>query len=78
MHDLDLVAFPQYAIAVVLSRDDLAVHFHGDPPLTESEPADQIRNGQACGQRLCLAVDDHVHARTIVISGYLYNFGTIW
>ena len=78
MHDLDLVAFPQYAVAVVLSRDDLAVHFDGDPLLAESELADQIRDGQACGQRLCLAVDDHVHAGTIVISGYLYNFGTIW
>jgi hypothetical protein len=78
MHDLDLVAFSQYAVAVVLSRDDLAVHFHGDPSLVESELAEQIRYGQACGQRLCLAVDDHVHARTIVISGYLYNFGTIW
>ena len=78
MHDLDLVAFPQYAVAVVLSRDDLAVHFHRYPPLAESELAEQIRDGQTRRQCLCLAVEDHVHPRTIVVSGYLYNFGTIW
>lgn len=78
MHDLDLIAFAQRALAVALPRDDFAIQFHGDAALVESELANQIRDGQARRERLCLAVDDHVHTKTILISGYLYNFGTIW
>jgi hypothetical protein len=40
--------------------------------------ANQIGNRQAFGERVWFAVDDHVHAKNIMISGYLYNLGTIW
>ncbi len=78
MHDLNLVAFSERTVPVPLAGKDFAVQFHRNTSLIEPEMADQLRNGQARGENLCLAIDDHVHAKTILISGYLYNLGPIW
>lgn len=78
MHDLNAVAVPKYARTVIVAGDDLAIQFDRDPSLVESELADQIGDRQAFGEPLWFAVDDHVHTKNIMISGYLYNLGAIW
>ena len=78
MHDFDAVAFAQGADVVVLPHENFVVQFNGDPSLVEPELADQVCDRQACGERVCLAIDDHVHAENILISAHLYNLGTIW
>ncbi len=78
VHDLDLIALLQGASAVLLAGDDLAVQLDRDASLVEAELIDHIRDGLPWIDRLCLAVDDHAHAQTILISAYLYNVGAFW
>ena len=78
MHDLDLITFYQSAGAVLLARDDRPIHFYGNAPLVQSELGDQISDREPVAERVRLAVEEYVHAETIVVSGCLYNLGTIW
>ncbi|MBP1685480.1 MAG: hypothetical protein H6Q33_1623 [Deltaproteobacteria bacterium] len=78
MHDLDAVAVGKHQAAVIFPRDDFPIEFHGDPPLTESELRNEIGYRHSLGERVRLAIDDYLHAKNIVISGYLYNVEAIW
>ncbi len=78
MNDLDLVTLVQGPGRIVCAGDDLPVHLDGDPALLETELSHQVGEREALRQLLCLTVDDHAHAATLVVSLRLYNVGTIW
>ena len=78
MHDLHAVAVRQPPATVLLPGDDYTIQFNGNPSLVQPEPADEIGNRCARGERVRLAIDEHLHDKNIVISRYLYNVGTIW
>ncbi len=78
VHDLNAVSVREHQTVIRIAPDDCAIVFHGNPPLAESEPRDEFGYRHALVQRVRFAIDDHLHAKNIVISGYLYNVGTIW
>jgi hypothetical protein len=78
MHDLDVIPVRQDAAAVLFARNDFTVQLDHDASLVDAELVNEIGDRAPFAERVELAINDDVHAKTIVISSYLYNLDTIW
>lgn len=62
MDDLDDIPIRDDMGSVTAARDDLAVHFHGDPAFGQALGGEQFGEGAGGGQGEQIAVESDIHA----------------
>jgi len=65
LHDLHVIAVPQFMLRMAAAWNDFAVHFDGDAALAVAGVGKQARNGGRLRAFMWLAIEIDVHARSL-------------